>query len=439
MEFDLSASSPVLEIQTSDFGLSRLRENETSKENGSAAHASEKNADLIDLSAESPNGTVAKSNTSGAVTPETAQANGHSTGRKSSVPVAKHPVSHVQHAAIREEHSKPTKSTVPAIPAERKVESSIASPRPFKRQKTLPPNTPETPTVRDQGPTVSSNTLASLLAAAPRKTPPKAEKVEAKVLEVPPHEYRGYIEGDTDDEDSGVVDGGRKVETKSALCQFKTRRKQGLAYKIYKHELYTRLNLLVLESRNWTEYIGVFDSAEQATSIGEALVRQIAGRVSNDSGASVSKDKVRSRRSGDPRQEAHERAKMRLRTTKLPMEVNSYFKLVATGTLVTSGPGYKNYHNANYVFPVGFKSIRNYFCCLDPANKVNYVNEVLRGEAGPLFKVTREGTNLSFEGASASAAWNKLCKRIAERKKELGMVVSQPGKHSRSGFTCMLN
>lgn len=455
MEFDLTASSPVLEIQSSDFALNRIHDKQVTNENGSSAtHAGEEKDDVIDLT--TPKVPAVKSNVSAPASAELPLTNGHAANGPPKTPPASHGINNnlpVVNPAVQPEakqvlkqevkqevkqEAKPESSAsvpsaLPASAAERQDGANLQSPRPLKRQK-VEPKTPETPIVTKQESVTKSAAAAPTSGIARKASSQRVLEVKEetikKPLEVPPHSYSGAIEGDTDEEDTGLVEGPRLLETKSALCQFKTRRKQGLAYKIYKHEVYARLHLLVIESRYWTEYVGVFDSAEQATTIGETLVRQISGRVSNDNKPPEPAKPKGSKPKDvkDPRVEAHEQAKARLRTTKFPVEVNNYFKLVATGTLVTSGPGHKNFHNSNYVFPVGFKSIRNYFCCKDPTKKVNYTNEILRGESGPLFKVTREESDLSFEGTSASAAWNKLCKRIAERKKELGMFVSQPGK-----------
>ena len=107
-------------------------------------------------------------------------------------------------------------------------------------------------------------------------------------------------------------------------------------------------------------------------------------------------------------------------STELPLQIGTV-QVFELGELVTSGANTGQYHTANHLFPVGYRSNRMYTSVQDPTAKVKYTSEILEGPQGPVFRVTHEGGFPIFEAASSSAVWLQVLRAVNEKKVSLGM------------------
>eukprot|EP01080_Neovahlkampfia_damariscottae_P000097 gene97-4346_t len=83
----------------------------------------------------------------------------------------------------------------------------------------------------------------------------------------------------------------------------------------------------------------------------------------------------------------------------------------------------KNFHNDRYIFPVGYKSERNYNSYINPSEKVQYTCEILSDEntESPVFKVTpNDDPTQSFTSTTPTGAWTPIIKKVQESRKKIG-------------------
>ena len=76
---------------------------------------------------------------------------------------------------------------------------------------------------------------------------------------------------------------------------------------------------------------------------------------------------------------------------------------------ISSEPGY---HAQKHLFPIGFRSERQYTSCSDPNDRAVYTSEILAGPTGPIYRVTHEGGDPCFEEKTSSAAWLQVLKEV---------------------------
>eukprot|EP00924_Labyrinthula_sp_SR-Ha-C_P016123 snap_masked-scaffold_4-processed-gene-19.51-mRNA-1 protein AED:1.00 eAED:1.00 QI:0/-1/0/0/-1/1/1/0/2062 len=124
------------------------------------------------------------------------------------------------------------------------------------------------------------------------------------------------------------------------------------------------------------------------------------------------------------REEAFQRAQDLRSKIPLPLKVGN-IRVLNLGTVVRPGePGWQNYHNDKHLFPVGYKSVRLYGDLRNPTEHGSYTSEIIRGENGPIFRVTYEEEALGepvYEASTSSAVWLKVLKALNESKIHFGL------------------
>lgn len=71
------------------------------------------------------------------------------------------------------------------------------------------------------------------------------------------------------------------------------------------------------------------------------------------------------------------------------------------------------YHSKTNLFPIGFRSVRNYTSIVNVDSKCDYVCEILDGGEQPNYRVTCEDDPISpLEGKSTSEIWGRIQKSI---------------------------
>eukprot|EP00727_Mastigamoeba_balamuthi_P008091 m51a1_g3902 putative transforming growth factor beta regulator 1 (387) ;mRNA; f:117802-119534 len=87
------------------------------------------------------------------------------------------------------------------------------------------------------------------------------------------------------------------------------------------------------------------------------------------------------------------------------------FTVLSLGTIVTDR---KKFHSKYYIWPVGYKSTKQYTSMTTIDAKATYISEILDGGDAPKFRVTciEEGKkDTVIEGATASGVWAEIHKR----------------------------
>jgi hypothetical protein len=96
---------------------------------------------------------------------------------------------------------------------------------------------------------------------------------------------------------------------------------------------------------------------------------------------------------------------------KLPLELGPSLTILAIGVIK-----YPNHAQEKYTLPIGFKSERQYTSYIKgDGSRTTYLNEILDGDDGPMFRVTAsDDTQHEFLCSSMSACWTKVIKRVNE-------------------------
>ncbi|KAF9950950.1 transforming growth factor beta regulator 1 [Mortierella alpina] len=82
------------------------------------------------------------------------------------------------------------------------------------------------------------------------------------------------------------------------------------------------------------------------------------------------------------------------------------------GRIVWNGRGY---HNHRYIFPVGFRSKKQYTSLSDTSKKTYFISEILDGGEQPVFQITLEDMpEKVFRHSSSSGAWELALKGLME-------------------------
>ncbi|KAG0365221.1 choline dehydrogenase 7 [Mortierella sp. AD032] len=82
------------------------------------------------------------------------------------------------------------------------------------------------------------------------------------------------------------------------------------------------------------------------------------------------------------------------------------------GRIVWNGRGY---HNHRYIFPVGFRSKKQYTSLSDTSKKTYFISEILDGGEQPIFQITLEDMpEKVFRHSSSSGAWELALKGLME-------------------------
>ena len=95
----------------------------------------------------------------------------------------------------------------------------------------------------------------------------------------------------------------------------------------------------------------------------------------------------------------------------LPIKIGK-MRIECLGTIIYDPP---TFHSSKYIWPVGFKSVREYQSFINPEKRVDYTSEILDGGEKPIFSVTAsDAPTEPFQGASASGVWGNIIKRVNE-------------------------
>jgi hypothetical protein len=103
--------------------------------------------------------------------------------------------------------------------------------------------------------------------------------------------------------------------------------------------------------------------------------------------------------------------------------------ILQLGTVVYNKPGF---HSTSYIWPIGFKSTRQYASMKDPERKTTYFNEIIDNGDAPIFRVSAEDDlENPIDAPSPTAAWKTIIERVnvvkAERTgKRMQTTVSGP-------------
>ncbi|KAJ3413785.1 hypothetical protein HDV05_007536 [Chytridiales sp. JEL 0842] len=91
----------------------------------------------------------------------------------------------------------------------------------------------------------------------------------------------------------------------------------------------------------------------------------------------------------------------------LPIQVG-VLVIYSLGEIVHDRPGF---HTDRYIFPVGYKSSRQFLSIVDPNNTTTYTSEIVDSEDGPKFIVTpQDAPEKAATGSSATGAWTIIIK-----------------------------
>jgi hypothetical protein len=87
-----------------------------------------------------------------------------------------------------------------------------------------------------------------------------------------------------------------------------------------------------------------------------------------------------------------------------------------------------NFHSEKYIWPIGFKSTREFTSTKNIEERCMYTCEIIDGGDKPIFKVTpADDPETPSEASSASQAWKQILMRINERKPEQAKRTSVSG------------
>ena len=100
---------------------------------------------------------------------------------------------------------------------------------------------------------------------------------------------------------------------------------------------------------------------------------------------------------------------------RFPVQLSNALSIVDLGTVNWQLPGF---HTSSYIYPIGFKSCREYFSDVEGTSKINYISEILEINRTPVFRVTSDDGNEPrvYQENSMSGAWQKVVKQVNELK-----------------------
>ena len=96
----------------------------------------------------------------------------------------------------------------------------------------------------------------------------------------------------------------------------------------------------------------------------------------------------------------------------MPLQLGSAMTILSLGAVK---PGNPNFHNDKYVFPVGYKCIRQYNSTVDANAKCNYTCEILDGDAharthGLRVRINNGQTRQGFAGERCAERTSMACR-----------------------------
>jgi hypothetical protein len=94
----------------------------------------------------------------------------------------------------------------------------------------------------------------------------------------------------------------------------------------------------------------------------------------------------------------------------MPLELGSVLTIISLGTIDYARP---DFHTERYIYPIGYKSQRQYKSYVDPNNKTSYTCEILDGGTGPIFKVTpADDPNTEFSSSTPTGCCTPMVKKV---------------------------
>lgn len=100
----------------------------------------------------------------------------------------------------------------------------------------------------------------------------------------------------------------------------------------------------------------------------------------------------------------------------MPLVLFKGLTVLSLGTVRTT-PGW---HSKRYIWPCGFRSVRQYASMSDPETKIDYTNEIVESPSGtPLFRVTCTQNNslLPTKHKTATTQNNNLTNSQQKQKR----------------------
>lgn len=95
------------------------------------------------------------------------------------------------------------------------------------------------------------------------------------------------------------------------------------------------------------------------------------------------------------------------------------------------------FHNKRYIWPIGFKSSRQYLSAVDPEANATYYSEIKDGGIGPVFEVWAEDApEQKYQSSTSTGVWTSVFKAAAAiRGKEASNSASGPDFYGFSNNT----
>jgi len=98
----------------------------------------------------------------------------------------------------------------------------------------------------------------------------------------------------------------------------------------------------------------------------------------------------------------------------LPIKIGVATTIESLGVIIWDRP---NFHSEKYIWPVGFKSIRQFTSCVNIDGRCDYICEILDGGPKPIFRVKpSDDMENPAQANSASQAWKIILGRINNLK-----------------------
>ena len=119
------------------------------------------------------------------------------------------------------------------------------------------------------------------------------------------------------------------------------------------------------------------------------------------------------------------KSKIKEPTFDYPILVSNSIRILSLGKVEFKRPAY---HSKTNLFPIGFKSVRNYTSMVNVEDKCDYICEILDGGEQPNYRVTCEDDPTSpIEGKSTSDIWGRIQKAInAQKHGRISASISGP-------------
>jgi hypothetical protein len=114
------------------------------------------------------------------------------------------------------------------------------------------------------------------------------------------------------------------------------------------------------------------------------------------------------------------------RDIQMPITISTVTTILDLGVIEYNR---KEFHTERYIYPIGFKSQRQYASYINPPERTTYTCEILDGgEKGPLFKVLAlDDPDTEYISTTSTACWITILKKVNDiGKKRATVSVSGP-------------